>query len=311
MRTQSLVVALVFAAAAPLAAQAPATSPTAPHKVEPDELRHQIYVMEGALARAVAFGAQRLNQEIRDVMPDLLVLAGDANARGFYLDGHGVFFDVEVPVLRQSMMWSLRMMLDQDQQGARTALAQLKRHIEQPAAEPARQPRHRAPPIGAAGHGVLAGCAVGRPANAPNPFAAAAAAANGASAQPVSSGAPATLPASQAAPRRPIVAAGAELHPCAQPVLDDPGRAYTEWCSAPWSTRWSTSALPMVSSMQASEWLTVAARDNERRDPWRRPTPTRRWSTVMLRIKGSDLAAYRAGTIDRDEARKRVAVKEF
>jgi hypothetical protein len=34
-------------------------------------------------------------------------------------------------------------------------------------------------------------------------------------------------------------------------------------------------------------------------------------STILVRIKGSDLAAFRAGEIDRDEARRRVEVKEY
>ena len=33
--------------------------------------------------------------------------------------------------------------------------------------------------------------------------------------------------------------------------------------------------------------------------------------TIMYRSKGSDLAAFRASRIDRDELRKRVQVKEF
>ena len=93
------------------------------------ELRHQIYVMEGALARAVNFGAARLNQEIRAVMPDMIVLAGESNARGFQLEHYGVFFDVEVPVLRQSMMWSLRTILDQDDQASTNALASLRAFV--------------------------------------------------------------------------------------------------------------------------------------------------------------------------------------
>ena len=63
------------------------------------------------------------------MMPDMMVLAGESTARGFHLDGYGVFFDVEVPVLRQSMMWSLRTMLDQDQQGATEALTALRRFV--------------------------------------------------------------------------------------------------------------------------------------------------------------------------------------
>ena len=121
-RTCSFVAAALTAALASPAAAQPATA-------RADNLRHQIYLMEGALARAVNFGAATLNQEIRAVMPDMLVLAGESTARGFHLDGYGVFFDVEVPVLRQSMMWSLRTMLDQDQQGATEALTALRRVV--------------------------------------------------------------------------------------------------------------------------------------------------------------------------------------
>ena len=46
------------------------------------ELRHQIYVMEGALARAVEFGAQRLNRDLRTLAPEMFLLAGNAQARG-------------------------------------------------------------------------------------------------------------------------------------------------------------------------------------------------------------------------------------
>ena len=86
------------------------------------ELRHQIYTMEGALARAVAFGAQRLNREIRSVVPEMIALSGEPQARGVYLEGYGVFFDVGVPVLHQSMVWSLRTMLGPDDPRAASAM---------------------------------------------------------------------------------------------------------------------------------------------------------------------------------------------
>ena len=36
-------------------------------------------------------------------------------ARGFILDGHGVFFDVEIPDMNQSLVWSV-MMVQRDRQ---------------------------------------------------------------------------------------------------------------------------------------------------------------------------------------------------
>ena len=98
--------------AAPAAALAPQAPPAKP--VNMDDMRHHIYVMEGALARAVDYGAKQLNREILAVMPGVFMLEGEARARGVHLDGYGVFFDVRVPMMRQSMVWSLRMMMDQD-----------------------------------------------------------------------------------------------------------------------------------------------------------------------------------------------------
>ena len=61
----------------------------------------------------------------------------------------------------------------------------------------------------------------------------------------------------------------------------------------------------------ADEWLTVAARDNEPRDTLAPQNPMEETVTLLYRIKGSDLAKYRSGSIDRDEARRRVIIGEF
>ena len=57
------------------------------------------------------------------------------------------------------------------------------------------------------------------------------------------------------------------------------------------------------------EWLTVAARDDEPRDPLR-PGDAVDLSTWMIRVKGSDLAAIRSNTLSVEDARKRVEVSE-
>jgi hypothetical protein len=58
------------------------------------------------------------------------------------------------------------------------------------------------------------------------------------------------------------------------------------------------------------DWLTVAARDGEGPP---RLTPDEPYDivTVFLQVKGSDLLAFREGKLTREEARKRVEVKEF
>ena len=278
-RTSSLIGAAALAAIATTAAAQPAAPPTAQ-----DQLRHQIYLMEGMLARAVTSGAARLNSQFRAVMPDMVVVAGDSNARGFHLDGYGVFFDVEVPVLRQSMMWSLRTMLDQDQQGASEALASLRAVVasttgpDRAVAEAAlRRLEVQLRPFGLA-----------RPGAEPQGM--------------------------QAASRTASAASVAE--PSARPkvnaqLLEDPNKAYTEAVVQALIEAMVDNALPMVSFLEPEAYLTVAARDNERRDLLAPPNPYEQVSTFTLRIKAADLAAYRGGKIDREEAKKRVQIQEF
>jgi hypothetical protein len=77
---------------------------------DPIKARQRISMMEGALERAVSNGAQNMLRQVRAVMPDPWMLTGAPEARGFRLDGYGVFFDVEVPALRPPVTWPLRML---------------------------------------------------------------------------------------------------------------------------------------------------------------------------------------------------------
>ena len=86
--------------------------------------------MEGALARAVDYGAKQLNREILAVMPGVFMLEGEARARGVHLEGYGVFFDVRVPMMRQSMVWSLRMMLDQGDAANLATINELRKSMQ-------------------------------------------------------------------------------------------------------------------------------------------------------------------------------------
>ena len=264
-----------------------ASAQTATPTDEQGQLRHQIYLMEGALARAVTAGASRLNQQFRAIMPDMIVVAGESNARGFHLADYGVFFDVEVPVLRQSMMWSLRTMLEQDDQGATEALASLHALVatttgpERATAEQAlRRLETQLRPYGGARRPETPGAiqAAGR-----------------------TVGAPVTAQGGPGPVRKPV-------NP---QLIGDPNKAYTDAVVQALIDAVVDYSLPMVSLLQPTEYLTVAARDNERRDLLAPPNPYEEVSTFTLRIKGADLAAYRAGKIDRDEAKKRVLVQEF
>jgi len=288
------VMVVALALAAPAWAQEPAPAPRPPDR---SELRHQIYVMEGALARAVEFGASRLNRELRTVAPEMFLLAGDAQARGVYLEGYGIFFDVAVPMLRQSMMWSLRMMLQQDTSSTQKAIADLRRYV-QSETDPAERRslesaiarlEAQASPFGVVGRTPPA------PSNGPGVLTAG-------GADPVTPAPP--QPGAQAPGGAPAPPTTADI-----PWLMDTNRVYTEAVQRALIDAMIDFSAPM--NLGNDEWLTVAARDNERRDTLAPQDPYEEVVTVLLRIRGSDLREYRAGRIDKTEARKRVRVGEF
>ena len=89
----------------------------------------------------------------------------------------------------------------------------------------------------------------------------------------------------------------------------DPNRAYTEAVTRALVDAIIDYSTPMA--LGPDQWLTVAARDNEGRDTLAPQDPIEEVVTMIYRVKGADLLAYRAGKIDRDEARKRVQVSQF
>ena len=91
--------------------------------------------------------------------------------------------------------------------------------------------------------------------------------------------------------------------------VQDPNRAYTEAVTRALVDAIIDYSTPMA--LGPEQWLTVAARDNEGRDTLAPQDPLEEIVTMIYRIRGADLIAYRAGKIDRDEARKRVQVSQF
>ena len=61
--------------------------------------------------------------------------------------------------------------------------------------------------------------------------------------------------------------------------------------------------------IEPSEWLTIAARRNDER-PRLAPADSDA-QTIQLRLRGTDLAAFLARQISRDEALKRIEVRVF
>jgi hypothetical protein len=70
--------------------------------------RDQIRIMEGVLVQAVRLGAEDVGRQLERFEPaGVTVLSGVPRARGFVLEGYGVFFDVEIPDMNQSVIWSM------------------------------------------------------------------------------------------------------------------------------------------------------------------------------------------------------------
>jgi hypothetical protein len=254
------------------------------------EARYQLAIMADVLERAVQQGARLMSRQLP--MSQMMLMGGDARARGFRLEGFGIFFDVDVPAMRQSVVWSWRM-LDLTGGGAAGAIEELKAHLKT-VSDPAqrrtldqaiRQLELQLGPSASVADSIRADNAPRREGQAtvvavPRPQGGAPAPGGGA-------------PVVAEAPR----AAGET----------DPGQAYTvavRDALADAMLRYSQSL-----ALGADEWLVVAARD--RGEPGVGADDPFEVTTIQLRIKGADLQAFHAGRITQEEARKRVEVKEY
>jgi len=277
-------VAIVFGMAGGVLAQVP------PRNADTEQVkaRQKIFMMEGVLERAVQLGVDNLRRKVRAVMPDDALLQGGVpQVRGFRLDGYGVFFDIEVPALRRSLAWSLRTMNETGMALARD-LAQMRAFVQSIA-----DPRVRAefdrtlrriqqqmgptPP-------VVADRVASASQSAPMVTAQ--------SVPPPAVG----QPESAAVP--------AQVDPL---LLSDPSEAYTQEVKAAVIDAMIENSGPLV--LGDDEWLTVAARDNAPGDPFMAGDPD--VMTLVLRIKGSDLNAFRAGRFTLEQVRSRVEIDEF
>ena len=259
-------------------AQAP---PQAATNTDDVRARQRIFMMEGVLERAVQLGVDNLRRRARSVMPDdALLQGGVAQARGFPLDGYGVFFDIEVPTLRRSLAWSMRTMHDTGMALARD-LAQI-RALMQSVADPRVQAefdrtlRRIQQQIG--------------PTPAVEPTQGATSGVSAVSTQTVTDQ-PDTSPASDVD----------------QLLLNDPNEAYTQEVRAALIDAMIENSGQMA--LADTEWLTVAARDNSTSRPFMSGDPDA--VTLVLRVNGADLSSFRAGRLTLEQMRSRVQVTKF
>jgi hypothetical protein len=121
----------------------------------------------------------------------------------------------------------------------------------------------------------------------------------------------AQVPASQRSAGRIGAAAAVPVGGGASPApasYDDPEEHYTREVKAALVDAMLENSGPIA--LGADEWLTVAARDNVPRDPLI-PTDAADTRTLIFRVKGSDLGAFRAGRMTLDEIRTKVETREF
>jgi hypothetical protein len=239
-----------------------------PSSPEAQRRRGQINVLEGVLAAAVRIGA---GQAARDMQssPGSVLLSGQARARGFILEGYGVFFDVEIPDLKPSAVWSMQM-LEQERRQSAMALEMLRTLVEATADGNLKK------------QGQVAVRRLEQQVGPP----------------------PARRSNSAEITAAAQVNPPAQVNPLDAPVDDNPNGQYTRAViNACLDAMIDHSRL----DLRPEEWLTVALRSSAP------PLAPELYEvmTLVLRVKGSDLADFLGGRITRDEVRKKVEVREF
>jgi len=231
------------------------------------ESRYQIGQMERLLEGAVEHGATIIKDRLAAVMPSDMLLTENARARGFRLDGYGVFFDVAVPSLTGTLPWSF-LTLNQNNLGVDTALNTLRRVVES-----------------AAANDVNAQQALKR------------VELQLASATPV---------AAQGAVPTPVATSQTNSQPTFA-TLNDINEAYRSEIRDALIDAMLEHSRGL--GIPPTETLTVAARGSDDR-PRLAPADTDS-RTVIFTVKGTDLSAFLAGQISREDARQRVEMRVF
>lgn len=207
--------------------------------------RHeQINMFEGTLERAVTNAARRVAKDVQAHNSNADFMTTDAHAKGFILDGYGVFVYVEIPSLDLNLTVNLLDQMDQ-------------RAIQKP------EPDHTKP-----------------------------------EASPVSENRP-----DMKADPAPVIP---RTYRDALKSVQDTGDKYRSEVELQ-----LTDAMLDFSKnleLKPDEWLSVAARGS---DGALTPGQILQQKTVVLRVKGSDLADYFAGRLTKEEARAKVEVRQF
>ena len=265
---------VVASGATPAVAQTAATSRAAA------EQRYQVGQMERLLEGAVEHGVAIIRDHLQALaqMPPDMLLSDNAHARGFRLEGYGVFFDVVVPSFETSWTVALRT-LDQNDLGLDSAMKTLQALVRQSGDANVQQALKRVELQVNPGVVTRASAA---DVDGPRNVRGTAASVN---ADPPQAGAAAA----------------------ADPILADPNEAYRTEVTQALKDAMLTHSGSL--GIGANEWLTIAAKGNDDR-PRLAPADSDA-RTRMFRLRGSDLTAFLAGQISREEALQRIEVRVF
>ena len=261
-------------AAPPVAEPQIAAGPAAAQPVAAPDRRDTIRTLETVLTLAVKSGAAKLAQQMRASDPGSVFVVDTGRTRGIDLEGYGVFFDVDVPMMKQSVVWSTRELTQQDRRAqlenfintqppgaARDfAMRELRRMQSLPGMRQAPPPQLVTPVSNPPPPGTVGAATADSPAAVPPP---------------------------------------------ARVEMTDPNELYTEAVKSSLIDAMLNHSLGL--KLGAGEWLTVAARDAQ--GPIAGEPDEA--STIVIRIKGSDLAAFHSGKLTPEEVRKKVEVRDY
>lgn len=226
--------------------------------------RYNVRMFENVLVTAAQHGAELLGLRVSQIDPAIILLTGTPpRAQGFVIEGHGVFFHVEIPAVDPVVAWAVRTR-GRDEMADRSiaALKKLVRTVQNPQEreiyeQQLRRIEQRFTPPGA--------------------------------------GAQQTADTGPAQPT---------LRP---PLMDDPNLEYERMVTEQLIDAMLDHSHQL--GLGPDDSLTIAARGSH--GPLLSQAAFDDSVTLMLRVKASDLAEFRAGRITRDEARARVTVREF
>lgn len=210
-----------------------ATAQTVVPPSSEQQRRHDgMSIFEGTLTGAVKVAAMQVAKEVRSGTPNASLFTGDARAKGFALEGYGVFVYVEIPALDLNVS----ILVDQ-----------LERDLQR-----------RLPPA-TAGEIPMANKV--------------------------------DTPPSAAETLRRLQDTGQKYHDAVKLALIDAMLDHSKNLE-----------------LKPDEWLSVAARGSEM---GLSPGEVFQITTVVLRVKGSELADYLAGRLTKEQAREKVEVRQF